>query len=151
MLPERMDSEAARVEVYAIGGQESGFIHRRQLGNGPARGLWQMERGGGVLGVLQHPATRILARAVCERRNVASNSFAAWQMMEFDDVLAAAFARLLLWTDVLRLPPVGDVNGAWQLYLRTWRPGKPRAGAWPGNYMQASSQTAKEPRDVQPD
>ena len=38
------------------------------------------------------------------------------------DVLAAGLARLLLWTDPSRLPRLGDADGAWQLYVRTWRP-----------------------------
>lgn len=67
--------------------------------------------------------------------------------LEVDDVLAAGFARLLLWTDPHRLPAVGDVEGAWQLYLRTWRPGAYTRGAptkraelrqkWAGYYTQA--------------
>jgi len=38
-------------------------------------------------------------------------------------VLAAGLARLLLWTDRPPLPALQDVEGGWQLYLRTWRPG----------------------------
>ncbi len=41
----------------------------------------------------------------------------------YDDVLAAGLARLLLWSDSGRLSTVGDEQGAWNLYLRTWRPG----------------------------
>ncbi len=35
------------------------------------------------------------------------------------------FARLLLWTDAKPLPAIGDEQGAWDYYLRNWRPGKP--------------------------
>ncbi|MBF0181341.1 MAG: hypothetical protein HQM03_15065 [Magnetococcales bacterium] len=42
---QRLDlwSEAAEELVLGTGIQESGLVHLRQLGGGPARGLWQME------------------------------------------------------------------------------------------------------------
>ena len=46
-----------------------------------------------------------------------------YQAFEHDDVLAAIFARLLLWTDPYSLPKLGDADGAFNLYIRTWRPG----------------------------
>ena len=45
LLPYRMYTESARVQMLAIGLQESGLTERVQRGNGPARGLWQFERG----------------------------------------------------------------------------------------------------------
>ncbi|MCY1303002.1 hypothetical protein D9M70_526890 [compost metagenome] len=48
---------------------------------------------------------------------------AIWRALEHDDVLAAGFARLLLWSDPKPLPLAGDEQGAFDLYLRTWRPG----------------------------
>ena len=42
-----------------------------------------------------------------------------------------------LWTDPKALPPVGDVDAAWALYLRTWRPGKPKPDSWAGLYQRA--------------
>jgi hypothetical protein len=60
-----------------------------------------------------------------------------YNSLAHDDVLAAAFARLLLWTDPQRLPSLGDADGAWALYLRTWRPGKPHPQTWPALYAQA--------------
>ena len=56
--------------LLAIGLQESRLTHRRQIG-GPARGLWQFERGGGVAGVLRHAASRDHALSVCDARRVA--------------------------------------------------------------------------------
>lgn len=110
-----------------------------QLGalGGPARGFWQFEQGGGVRGVLTHAASAALARQVCEVRGVAPTSAAVYAQLESDDVLAAAFARLLLWTDPARLPAVGDSQGAWDLYARTWRPGKPHPQTWPALHAQA--------------
>lgn len=136
LLPERMDTPAARVMLLSIGLQESRFTHRRQIG-GPARGLWQFEQGGGVRGVLTHPASAAHARKICEARGVAPEAPAVYERLEHDDVLAAAFARLLLWTDPKTLPLIGDADAAWALYLRTWRPGKPHRQTWDVLYGQA--------------
>ena len=61
---------------------------------------------------------------------MAGDPDAIYAALEYDDVLAAGVARLLLWTDPKALPPVGDVDAAWALYLRTWRPGKPKPDSW---------------------
>ncbi len=137
LLPAKMDTPAARVQMLAIGLQESRFLHRRQLGNGPARGLWQFERGGGVRGVLTHPASREHAYRICGLHGVAPVAADVHPALETDDVLAAAFARLLMWTDAWRLPAVGDAKGGWDMYIRTWRPGKPHPQTWGGLYAQA--------------
>lgn len=136
LLPASMDSAAARVMLLAIGLQESRFVHRRQIG-GPARGFWQFERGGGVRGVLTHPASRDRAKHICGLRQVDAVAAAVYDALDTDDVLAAVFARLLLWTDAARLPAVGDVQGGWDLYARTWRPGKPHPHTWPALYAEA--------------
>ena len=136
LLPDRMTSDEARVMLGAIALQESGLTTRQQYG-GPAHGLWQFERGGGVKGVLKHHATREHARALCAKCHVSPTEQAVYEALCRDDVLAAGFARLLLWTDPKALPALGDEAGAWGLYLRTWRPGKPRPAHWAGNYRQA--------------
>jgi hypothetical protein len=122
--------------MLAIGLQESRFEHRRQIG-GPARGFWQFEQGGGVRGVLRHHSSREHAQAVCRARSVIATESAVYAALEHDDVLAAAFARLLLWTDPKPLPAIGDEQGAWDLYLRVWRPGKPHRHTWNALYAQA--------------
>ena len=76
ILPLRMDSTEAAVMMLAIGLQESRFEHRVQLIgrsrhwwqslNGPARGWWQFEKAGGVVGVLRHHASREYASDICE-------------------------------------------------------------------------------------
>lgn len=138
LLPPAMNTPQARVLLLAIGLQESRFQHRRQIG-GPARGFWQFEHNGGVRGVLMHPASREDALRICAARHVAPVSATIYAALETDDILAAAFARLLLWTDPLRLPDAGDADGAWALYLRTWRPGKPHPQTWSALYAQALS------------
>lgn len=144
LLPARMDTPAARVMLLAIGLQESRFVHRRQIG-GPARGFWQFEEGsrasrGGVWGVYLHPASKGHLAVLCKARSVACDPDAIYAALEYDDVLAAGVARLLLWTDPKSLPAVGDVDAGWALYLRTWRPGKPKPDSWPVLYRQAVSQ-----------
>lgn len=142
LLPPAMDSPPARVQMLTIGLQESRFVHRRQIVGGrpigPAKSFWQGERGGGMVhGVRVHPATWKLAADLYRARDVMPTNMAIWNAIEHDDVLAAGLARLLLWSDPFRLPDLGDVSGAWSLYLRTWRPGKPHPGSWPGLYFQA--------------
>lgn len=136
LLPAKMTSPQAELMLLAIGLQESRLTHRRQIG-GPARGLWQFERGGGVAGVLRHAASREHALSVCDARRVAPVPEQVYQRLEHDDVLAAAFARLLLYTDPARLPALGEVGASWDLYLRTWRPGKPHRHTWDALYAQA--------------
>lgn len=136
LLPAKMAGAKAEVQMLAIGLQESRFEHRRQIG-GPAVGFWQFEQGGGVRGVLTHPASRDHAAAVCRTRGIPASASAVYAALSADDVLAAAFARLLLWTDPAALPAVGAMATAWDLYLRTWRPGKPHPDSWKGLYMQA--------------
>lgn len=141
LLPARMDTPEAGCMLLAIGLQESRFVHRRQIG-GPARGFWQFEKGtrasrGGVWGVFLHAASRDHLATLCKARGVAADPDAIYTALEYDDVLAAGVARLLLWTDPKALPPVGDEDAAWALYLRTWRPGKPKPDSWAGLYQRA--------------
>lgn len=136
LLPTRMRDQRAVVMMIAIGLQESRLIHRRQIG-GPARGLFQFERGGGVRGVLNHNSTRELSRSICTGMMGTDELNAVYDELEFSDQLAAVFCRLLLWTDPKSLPAIGDVQGAWDLYIRTWRPGKPHRGTWDTLYVQA--------------
>lgn len=121
--------DRARRIALAIAGLESRCYHRRQLNNGPARGLWQFERGGGVAGVLRHHSTRgHIVGPLAKRGLPAPDAFGAaypvWEAIERDDTLAAIFARLLLFSDPAPLPD--ESGAAYALYLRTWRPGKPQ-------------------------
>lgn len=134
LLPARMDTPLARLQVLTTGLQESGLVERRQRGNGPARGLWQFERGGGVFGVLNHSASKGYAITLCDERRVPATLMEVWTALEHDDVLAAGFARLLYWTDPAAIPAVGREQDAWAMYLRTWRPGKPHPERWPDHY-----------------
>lgn len=142
LLPTKMNSAAARVGLLAIGLQESRFKHRYQVLNdpalkGPARGFWQFEKGGGVRGVMQHPASTGFAHLISAERGVPFSATELWLKLEVDDLLACAFARLLLFTDRKPLPEIGDSHGMWMYYLRNWGPGKPHPATWPENYRLA--------------
>lgn len=130
------DTPEARVMLLSIGLQESRFLHRKQIG-GPARGFWQFEQGGGLVGVLSLAVTKKKARALCDAREVSPVAADVYYRLEHDDVLAAGFARLLLLTDPRPLPQLGDEQGAWAYYLRNWRPGKPHPDSWPLLYQKA--------------
>lgn len=136
-LPISMDTPRARVQLLAMSLQEDPRQLRRQMGNGPARGLWQFERGGGVKGVMNHHATTGHAFRVCKERGVSWDADAIWKALETDDLLACCFARLLLYSDPQALPSIDNADAGWDLYLRTWRPGKPHPEKWPANHAAA--------------
>lgn len=150
LLPPKLTDPRAEVMMLAIALQESALAHRRQLPArpggpwGPARGLWQFERGGGVRGVLRHPASKVMAIRLCQLRRVSPDAQSVWLSLPADDLLAAGFARLLLWTDPAPLPALGDQGGAWAYYERNWRPGKPHPDRWPSCYSRALSAPQEE-------
>lgn len=129
--------------LLAIAIQESAITHRAQVLNGgaagPARGFWQFEQGGGVAGVLRHSASRPRALVCCEAASVVAEAAPVWRALEGHDLLAYAFARLLLLTDPFSVPVTQDA--AWACYAdRLWRPGKPHKATWAGNWAKAVEQ-----------
>lgn len=138
LLPAELDSPAARAMILAICLQESRLQHRRQI-KGPARGYAQFELGGGVRGVLNHPATKPHIQRVLAALDYPPTADAArcWELIEHNDVLAAAFARLLLWTLPDRLPGRTEPNEGWDQYIEAWRPGKPHRDTWDVCYARA--------------
>jgi hypothetical protein len=134
-------TDQARAMLVGIALQESKLLHRCQVvnggGRGPARGFWQFERGGGVAGVLKHASTERPAGIICDALCVQATPQAVWEALEQNDILACAFARLLLWTDPRPLPQLRQIDEAWAFYLRNWRPGKPHPDAWAANWQEA--------------
>lgn len=128
--------DRALVMLMAIAGQESAWAHRKQIG-GPARSYWQFERGGGVTGVLGHPATKDAIAKACKALDIPLDAAAVYEAMAWNDTLAACMARLLLYSDPRALPAVGDESAAWGYYIRNWRPGKPHPQTWPARYAAA--------------
>lgn len=127
-------TDAARVLVMTIAGQESRWKERRQIG-GPARGFWQFEFGGGVAEIFQRSRRQL--SIVCAAQDVTCDAITVFEAMAWNDPLACAMARLLLWPYPGALPAVGDKEGAWQYYLKVWRPGAPHRESWDGLYDQA--------------
>lgn len=138
-LPISMDTPGARVLLLATGLQESRFEHRRQMGNGPAASFWQMEKGGGIRGVMEHERSTALALNATRDMAFEWDVVSIWQIFQKPegDRLACIFARLLLFTDRRPLPVWDDVAGSWATYLRIWRPGKPHAETWAAYHAQA--------------
>lgn len=136
LLPGVAFTPEAKVMLLAIGLQESRFEHRRQI-KGPARGFWQFEAGGGTAGVLRHPATSARASQLVSARLERPSTAAVNEALASDDVLACAFARLLLFTDPRPLPALGNPQAAWDYYVRNWRPGKPHRDTWDALYAKA--------------
>ena len=137
LLPERMRSRDAERMLVAIGLQESGFAGRVQR-SGPAKGFWQFERTGGVQGVLEHHATADLAAHLCVRLRYNADSVLIYQALEHNDLLAAIFARLLLWQVPAPLPGPDDIQESWRQYADdSWRPGKPHRDRWDDSWGRA--------------
>lgn len=131
ILPAGMGTRTRRILVAATGFQETSYLTRIQYNNGPARSYWQFENGklAAINGVLNHKATKAMAFAVCKARGVAAERMAVWKAMETDDVLGAAFAAMLIYTDPYPMPTTKDA--AWEMYAeRLWRPGKPHPKKW---------------------
>jgi len=155
-----MDSREAVLMLLAISGQEANWEHRWQVVDkkqpglkGPARSFWQGEKGGGMVhGVRTHRASRVLAADLYAHFSVPATDEAIWIAIETNDALAAALARLLLYTDPARLPALGDEEDAWEYYLRLWLPGAWTNGTlakraelrqkWAGYYAQALSEVS---------
>lgn len=129
--------------VLAIALQESNLAHRRQLTAdgkeaGPASSFWQFEVGGGCKGVLHHEATVDRMTHLCGAYNVQADPLALWEAMQYNDVVAAIAARLLIFTLPHKLPATADEG--WSQYVEAWRPGKPHPDRW-ANCWKAATDT----------
>ena len=136
LVPGYMVSDAARVLLMAIAGQESGLSARAQVG-GPALGYWQFEPVG-VAGVMSGAAS--VMASVCATLDIVVTS--VWTALEWNDALACVVARLCLWLDVAPLPGIGDQVGGWDYYVRNWRPRKPDQTRWGAAYGVAVATVA---------
>jgi hypothetical protein len=134
-LPRKFNSKEAQLLMLAIGNQESRYRVRLQV-NGPAHGFWQFELPG-VAGVFHQSQMALTVGALCLAREVAFSAAAVYAELLVDDILAAGFARLLLWSDPHPLPALEDEEGAWECYIRNWRPGQPNRGRWVNSYGEA--------------
>ena len=151
LLPGQMNTREATAMMLATGLHESAFKARVQgrmrplktLDDlnpqaGPARGYWQFERAGGVAEILESPDTKDIAIPICKMFLFDPNRQAVHTALGFNDVLAAVFARLLLWRDPRPMPTPLEYNKGYSIYLRNWRPNPDAAAAhakdWPKNF-----------------
>jgi hypothetical protein len=136
LLPARYNTTAAKAMLIAIGLQESRFTHRVQV-KGPAKGYWQFEKNGGVLGVMEYHSTQSLIEGVCLKLNYPMDTEILYRALQHNDLLAVCFARLLLYPYPGALPERGNAMDGWHQYIQTWRPGKPHRETWDDFYEQA--------------
>lgn len=138
ILPASMASPEAAAMLLAIGYQESRFAARVQVGGGPARGFWQFERGG-VAAVMGPKETRDAlqgaASALCYPLPL--TPWGCFDALTHNDVLACVCARLLLWNVPDPLPAKDHPEAGWAIYLKAWRPGKPRVESWSDAWANA--------------
>jgi hypothetical protein len=137
------DSFAARTLLMAIAGQESNWTWRKQQ-FGPARGFWQFEMSGGVVGVVSHPVSAPHLQQFCEDWELPFDATRIYEAIAWCDPLAYACARLLLLTDPRPLPEPGQIAASWDYYQRNWRPGAPRREIWDSRYAAALNPTTME-------
>lgn len=134
--------QAARF-LLAIALQESGLKHRRQvtgssgLENGPAVSFLQGEITGGLIDMLSRPATSKYMKAICEAYNVTPTPAGLWEAIRYQDIVAFAAGRLLVYTLPSKLATTPQEG--WLQYLSAWRPGKPKPDTWPANWALASA------------
>lgn len=134
------DTPAARRLSLAIALQETRLKNRRQVvaggaEAGPAVSFWQFERAGGCRGVLTHRSSAAMMKAICEIYNVQAAEAGLWTAMQYQDIVAAAAARLLIYT----LPSAMAQTQAegWEQYIAAWRPGKPHESTWTEHWATA--------------
>lgn len=148
LLPARYDSANARILLLAFGAQETGFRTRFQIGGGPGHGFWQNEPEG-VADVIANEAVAHDALGLCSRCAVSPVGKDAYWALVTDDAFACGIARLMLFCDPKPLPAEGDIDGAFECYIRIWRPGAYTRGTpgqqndikqrFAGNYAAAIS------------
>lgn len=153
LLPEALRTIDAKVQLYATSIQENPTRAPRQLIKkdgklqpiGPAAGDYQFEKTGGIRGLLNFKSDRLqsMLRSVCAVRQVPQTADSLFDGIQRDPILAAALARLLYFTDSGALPKAGAEQYAWDVYLRTWRPGayerdpKGLRNKWAQSYAEA--------------
>lgn len=147
LLPVSARTVEAKAFLIAIALQETQLVKRRQMGGGPAHSFLQFELGTVEL-LWNHEDTKKAARAICATLSIQESPLGVFVAMEFHDILACYFGRLLLLTVRRPLPSRGDVEEGWSQYVGTWRPGavaKSQESAarqrfrWSGNFLDAWS------------
>jgi len=147
LLDKSLDTIAARAMMLAIAQQESGLTARVQILDagkpwwqsrpGPAHGWWQFERGGGVTAVMSNVTTKAIVDPVITQFCYPFDTAIIHDAIIHNDLLAAVFARALLYSAPWPLPGEQAPDEGWRQYLWAWRPGKPHESTWARNYRIA--------------
>jgi hypothetical protein len=88
--------------------------------------------------VLTNRKTQPIITHLCERTlQYAPTERVCHPALEHNDILAAIFARLLLYTVPAALPTRDEGTLAYGQYIAGWRPGRPHPEKWPSYYRQA--------------
>ncbi len=87
--------------------------------------------------MLEHPATRIVARELCATLDIEPTIAGVYEAVAFNDILCAGFARLLLWTLPQALSGPNEPSAGWDCYVDAWRPGTPRPETWEPFFAEA--------------
>ena len=147
LLDSELNTRPARAMLIAIALQESGLRARRQMLEngkqwweskpGPANGLWQFERDGGVRGVMRHPAASAIVLPVIDALLYPRDPYAVHEALIHNDVLACVLARALLYSTPDAMPRPNEADKGWAIYLKAWRPGKAHPEVWANHYRTA--------------
>jgi len=99
---------------------ESRLIHRRQIGGGPARGLFQIEKPtfDDVYGRYLKRKPTLLARV-----NELLTSGDPWAQVETNDRFACAIARVRYLYDSKPLPDADDIEALAAVWVKTYNAG----------------------------
>lgn len=124
----------ARAQLLTTGLIESEFEARGQIvdvrrewwqQDGPAASYYQIERIG-IRGVMEHHNGRKLLQRVCDKLGYPMDLEVLFEAIRYDIILATAIARLILWLHPEPLATADEPRKAYEQYLATWRPGKPK-------------------------
>ena len=113
-------SPAASTLLLATAIVESRLIHRRQIGGGPARGLFQIERAtfDDVYGRYLKRKSWLLARV-----NELLTDGDPWAQIETNDRFACAIARIRYLYDPKPLPDADDIPALAETWVRVYNAG----------------------------
>lgn len=126
--------------LLAIALQESALSARIQgpRDAGPARSFWQFEKIG-VADVFQRQRQPL--RTMCDFLEIPFDLGKLHLVMAYNDMLACVISRLTLRIDPKPLSDADTLEGAWEYYIRNWRPGKPHVNRWVENSWPVACRT----------
>lgn len=118
-------TQAAENLVLGTAAHESGgFIHRVQIGGGPARGLWQMEQATFRDLYDRYLAGRPVLKGIVDSLWL-NDGGDPWLQIETNDVFAAAMCRIRYWDSRAKIDfdprDVFEMSRCWSEFYNTRR------------------------------